>query len=178
MILFFDSRQSNVTAIKIPDVKISGGWCYLFCGVSSLLVNTKFNMKNKNSRSNHLCTLGCLINEEVLMNGQVGLTLSSKNQWRGWTNFQFFTWNTVRRMDKLSELINVPFITLNYLPKSTREGLNCCILLFICTSSTIGTLKDVRGGLQTAACGSHFSHRNYKNSSSKNVCAYFHTGTI
>ena len=117
----------------------------MFCGVSSLLVNAKFNMKNKNSRSNHLCTLGCLINEEVLMNGQVGLTLSSKNQWRGWTNFQFFTWNTVRRMDKLSELINVPFITLNYLPKSTREGLNCCILLFICTSSTIGTLKDVRG---------------------------------
>ena len=26
--------------------------------------------------------------------------------------------------------------------------------------------------------GSQFSHRNYKNSSSKNFCAYFHTGTI
>ena len=38
-------------------------------------MNTKFNMKSKNSSCNHLCTLGCIINKEVLMNEEVGLIL-------------------------------------------------------------------------------------------------------
>ena len=45
--LFFDSRQSNVTVSKFQMWTVSGGWCYLGCGVSSVLVNKKYNMKKR-----------------------------------------------------------------------------------------------------------------------------------